>query len=396
MAKTQDVTVYDESSDSSLKVETNGSVNTNGRLVDGTNPAYAAIVTQDGRLKTDSIVTIEETFGYDNFADHWVLWQTVGSIGGTIRYRIQGGASGDVTYTVTALDTDKYELAKHIAAALNANSLFTTKWFAKVFNEIVFIIAKLEGERGEAPLIGDVLITMTGSPPATYMLDSDFQDRIIRRSKTAVITPSLTDNRIGVLGVQGEVSSVIKSENPIYINILKNLATAAETVFVDRNVTAKQTWFISQVIGASELDAKLIMYRGIQRLRVETWTGTTSQDKLLDYQSIPLEGIKYSVTVNGVLTTGFLILDDPTDDTKSILRWTGNNNVINGKTIQITYDAVDRVLVAFIQKPGTANIPLETPMKLFSSQFITITVQNRSANAGEVSATMVGFYEEEI
>ena len=375
MVSTQDCAIYDEATGNSVSVG----------LRDG-----------KGILYTDSTVTIEETLGFDNYGDQWIVLTSAGSAGNTIRFQIEGGASGDVTITRTASETDIYLLAAKIGVALNADPTFIVRWKAKIFNQVVFIVARVLGERGEAPDAGDVVVTKTGG--ITFNQDTD-QDKIIRRPKTALISPDRYDNRVGILGVQGEVSSVLKSDNPIHINVQKNLATTSETLFYDATVPALKDWYISELIGASELDAKIIMYKGIQRARVVSWTGTTSNDHTLAYECMPDPfqgsgtGLYWQVKVNTVITTTFTIIDDPTDHTKSILRYTGAGNLL-GKTVEITYDAVDRVLVAFISKPGSAIVPLETPLKLTTGQFLIVTEKNRSNSAGEAAVSLVGFYED--
>ena len=372
MVSTQDCAIYDEATGNSVSVG----------LRDG-----------KGILYTDSTVTIEETLGFDNYADQWIVLTSCGSAGNTIRFQIEQGTSGDVTITRTASETDIYLLAAKIGVALNADPTFIVRWKAKIFNQVVFIVARVLGERGEAPDAGDVVVTKTGG--ITFNQDTD-QDKIIRRPKTALISPDRYDNRVGILGVQGEVSSVLKSDNPIHYNVQKNLATTAETLFIDATVPDLQDWYISQLVGASELDSKIVMYKGIQRARVLNWTGTTSNDKQLMYECMPdpFQGTYWVAKIDNVVNTNWTIIDDPTDHTKSILRFTGNNALINGKALKITYDAVDRVLVAFIQKPGSAIVPLETPLKLTPAQFVIVTEKNRSANAGEASVSLVGFYED--
>jgi len=376
MISTQDCAIYDETTGNSASVG----------MRDG-----------KGILYTDSTVTIEETLGFDNYADQWIVLTSAGSAGDTIRFQIEQGTSGDVTITRTASETDIYLLAAKIGVALNADPTFIIRWKAKIFNQVVFIVSRVLGERGEAPDAGDVIVTKTGG--ITFNQDTD-QDIIIRRPKTALISPDRYDNRVGILGVQGEVSSVLKSDNPIHMNIQKNLATTAETLFLDATVPALRDWYISEVIGASELDSKIVMYKGIERARYVTWTGTTSNDKQLAYECMPDPfqgsgaGLYWQAKIDNVVNTNWTIIDDPTDHTKSILRFTGSNALINGHAISITYDAVDRVLVAFISKPGSAIVPLETPLKLSPAQFVIVTEKNRSANAGEASVSLIGFYED--
>ena len=365
-------------------------------LTDDTTGQKVTIVSDggQGRMLTDATVSVEQTLGFDNYADQWIVLTSIGNAGDTIRFQIEGGASGDVTITRTATEDTLSKLAIKIVNSLNADATFRTRWTAKAFNQVVFIIGIVPGELGEAPNAGDVIVTVSGT--ITFNQDT-FHDRVIRRNKTALLTPDFQDNRVGVLGVQGEVSSVLKAGNPIFFNIQRILSTATETEFLDLTVPTLQTYFISQVIGASELDSKFVVYRGFFRDYVQNITGTVSNDYILDYECMPtpFQGSYWSVTVGGVPNTNFEILDDPNDDKKSILRYTGAGN-LDGQAIVVTYDAVDRIIVGFIQKPSSAIVPLQTPLKLEEGEFVIVTIKNRSNNAGEATVSLIGFFEEEV
>jgi hypothetical protein len=193
--------------------------------------------------------------------------------------------------------------------------------------------------------------------------------------------------------VRGEVTSQDKADNPIYFNVLKTLATATESEFLQAATPIGKIWYLTSWIIASQLDCRGNLYFGIQAARVENKTGITGTTINLDYMAIPITG-KWTLLVNGVnRTADFAVYDNPTDYKKSQLIKTGGANLVATDTIVVTYDAVQRIAVAFSLKSGSQVIPLETPVKLPYGKFIYATIQNRSNSAGEASITLIGFEE---
>ena len=182
------------------------------------------------RLLSDAIVTVEEIFGQDRFADCWFYMGTandsqgVGGLGDTVRVQIASKddpviwPSVDVTTTVTQdmLD-DTYpevELAKQIILDLNANVPFNIHFKASLIKDTshVHISAKIRGEWGTRPNALDFGVTSTGTTVVTIA-----QDRIEMQPKGTSLSRDPFDPRVGILGISGTVSVIPGAIGNLYI-----------------------------------------------------------------------------------------------------------------------------------------------------------------------------------
>ena len=219
----------------------------------------------------------------------------------------------------------------------------------------------------------------------------------VEEDSDGIIREVGTDNR-GRLLISGEVGSVTRAENPIFFNVTKSLATTSEILFVDKDVPSAQTWYITSASMGNEQKSRMRIYQGLERDKVETFSGDAVEtDFTLANQAIPLNDY-IAVTVGGTpqtLGTDYDVIDDPDDDSKSIISFSsapasGTDN------ISVTYDAVNRVSVIYVQTDTSFQETWESPLKLVGSdsEFIVATIQNEAANAADSTLNLNGFYEE--
>jgi hypothetical protein len=208
-----------------------------GMKIVGDDENYAAdVVLQSGvkRLATTATVSVEQIFGFDDFADTWFQILTTGAQGNTWRIKIAAGSIDttspdsdppaiDTTYTVLAGDVgNELTLRDSIIAHLNGIANFSNHWKASSVkdNAIVHISSKYIGEFGERLGATDFEIIVSGSATFSY-LNSDNQ-QIKRRGKQNSGTRDSRDKRLVTVGVSGEISAVPGSVGDLFIESAMN------------------------------------------------------------------------------------------------------------------------------------------------------------------------------
>ena len=344
-------------------------------------------------------VAVEDFIGFDNFASTFFTITLAGGVGDTIKVEIDTPAIVSVTSILTATESGDVEAAATLVKNdLNADSSFNALFLAKTLDDKVFVIAKDVAEKGEFPNVSpdDFRVTVTGT--TTVNIETDF-NRITRRNKLILGEPDITDNRFVRLGIFGEVGSRTKAENPIFISIAKSLATGSEVILVDKNVDAEQTWFITSASLGNEHKSQMRIYKGLERDRQQFFSGDgVTKDFTLSAKAVPVAS-KITVKVDTILQSlgpDYIIIDDPNDDTKSIIRFdAGSIPPTETNNIDIIYDAVNRVSVILVQTDTTHQETWGAPLKLLSSlsQFIIATVQNGPSSSADASLNLNGFFE---
>jgi len=363
-------------------------------VIEGINGDKATVETTGGvsKLHVAATVTVEEIFGTDNYPDTWFRITNSGSIGDTIRVKIDQPAIVDVTTTLTANEVgDIDKAATLIAATLNADPTFASLFQAKTLFPFVFVTSRLPAEKGEYPIPGDFSVTVTGT--TTYSMDSD-NDRIIRRKKSTFLTPDAEDPRLGVLGIRGDVSSTIKANNPVHESIRKILASTTLTPFYDQTVPDKQVWYVPAIEIADDTSGEMDVWRGIQRSREIFFSGNGSNKNFLMLYAAIEHATYMRVWVGGVekfINTDWNVtVSDDGHSATLIFKSappSGTNN------IRIVYDAVKRVAGVFIQASSSYSHNFEAPLKLSAGEFVIVTVANKSNNSAVIIVNFNGFYE---
>lgn len=184
--------------------------------VAGSNDDLADVELQGGkrRLLTGAVVTVEEIFGQDPFADTWFTIDNAGILNDTFRIQIAATANDptvpdrdapavDVTVTVGALEVgDEIAMRDKIITDLNNDANFSNslKAIAVKDNAIVHISSIFRGEFWHRPNAGDFAVTTTGSAAATLGFDT-----VLTRGKPTELARSPDDARQGILGVSGSI-----------------------------------------------------------------------------------------------------------------------------------------------------------------------------------------------
>jgi len=162
------------------------------------------------RLCTDSIVTVEEIFGQDRYADTWFsIDESAHNIGEKITVNISSKVyDSDTTFPAIAIDivataTELYDpiaMAKLVVTTLNNNSSFNTyfKALKHLDNAIVTIRSKYMQEYGERTTFS----TATTGSVATQ----DGYGDIAMRGKPTSLSYDRRDPRVGILGISGSVT----------------------------------------------------------------------------------------------------------------------------------------------------------------------------------------------
>jgi len=182
------------------------------------------------RLLSDAIVTVEEIFGQDRFADCWLYMGTaddsygVGGVGDTVRIQIAAKDDPvlwpaiDVTSTVTQLmlddDYPEVELAKDIISDLNTDFNFKLHFKAALIKDTshIHISARVRGEWGQRSTPQAFLVTTTGTTVVTAA-----QDKIVMQPKSTSLSRDPFDPRVGILGISGTVSVIPGAIGNLYI-----------------------------------------------------------------------------------------------------------------------------------------------------------------------------------
>jgi len=191
----------------------------------GTNENQRVDIEQDvegvNRMAVNStgVVSVEQLFGKPGFAGgHFAIGtyldcSGIGAVGDTIRIQIVAGCNPslfpavDVTYTIVAGDiaaiNPETEVRDKIIILLNADVNFKKSWEAsKVRNNgIVFITALLRAEVGDRGIIGDFVVSSTGTTVVTQQ-----STRIVRENTETELARSIDDPRQGILGITGSIT----------------------------------------------------------------------------------------------------------------------------------------------------------------------------------------------
>lgn len=211
--------------------------------ITGSNEAYAVdveLINGKRRLLTDSIVTVEQIFGQDNYADNWFWIDQAGILNSTIRIQIpayvdptgveRAVPAVDKTITLTAAEAGKeIVLRDFIISQLNADSNFGPHWKATAVkdNAIVHISSKYVGEYGER---SSFTLTATDANIITVA----FAD-IKRRGKANSGQRDPKDRRLVTVGISGEVVSIPGAVGDLYIGHATN--AGSDSMLVNGSVT---------------------------------------------------------------------------------------------------------------------------------------------------------------
>ena len=228
-------------------------------LVGNDGTLRADVVSKNFRnaLVTDASVTVEQVFGFDDFADSWFRIDEAGGIGDTIRVQIAGyidptGSERDlpavdVTYTLVAIDVgDEHKLRDNLILALNADTNFiNAKWKATIIkdNAIIHIGSKLIGEIGERDTSGDLTITVTGT--TVYSFQNSDNDRFLRRGKQNSGARDPRDRRLVTIGISGEVQAVPGAAGDLFFQN----ATDDGTPIADQGGTGDASLLVNGSLG---------------------------------------------------------------------------------------------------------------------------------------------------
>lgn len=198
----------------------------------------------------------------------------------------------------------------------------------------------------------------------------------------------------GWLSIFGTVGSLTMAKNPIDFSIRKTIATLNPTPIIDKTVPTNKRWYITSIIFANDNASELQFFKGIQRSKVEYFSGNgTAVRFTLSYQAIP-HGNYITVKVGGVQKvygSDFWVEDNPTDDKKSDVVFktappAGTNN------IEVTYDAVERRRGCFVQASSSFLDSIPSPIRLLENEFFVALVLNKASNAAVCVLTVGGFW----
>ncbi len=90
------------------------------------------------------------------------------------------------------------------------------------------------------------------------------------------------------------------------------------------------------------------------------------------------------------------VIQNPNDETKSNIVFTMAQPPANGSSITVTYDTVILKLGLHVIANDSKPFMFGAPIKMEESNFLVVSVQNKSANAGIAIANINGFYEDKI
>lgn len=186
------------------------------------------------RLAVDQVVKVESLRGFSDIADNWVFINSVGNAGDQLTLEIDSSdgaldAMGIALFTktfTTGVGEDRQSFTNRMVSELNADLNFNQAYNAVRVKDssIVIIKSRFFGEWGEvldAPhgsaLPNTFRIAITGSFNAARAY-GDF----IRRNKINSLSTDPRDERFGVLGISGNVSSVPASIGGFYEEFFTN------------------------------------------------------------------------------------------------------------------------------------------------------------------------------
>jgi len=368
------------------------------------------------RLATDSIVTVEEIFGQDNNADTW-FFVTPGDMNDTITITINqtDGSQGDPPYFTTTLtlpsglNTFGDEVAQYIVEQLNLIPAFHDEWWkAKKLNNIVFIISQKLAERGEVLGYSPDAFTVTTTGTVVVTIPPE-AGQIPARSKSTLLTPDPRDNRLGILGVRGEVSTLQRAENPIFANVKENKGAGDFNVVFFRSTEEFWVDYILQFAMGSQLGSVFEVYHlfVVDNSTIETHNPIAGKLSEVQLDSMAVEVptdvtnqryIEY-IKVNGTPVLwgngagNYRIIDDSEEgedhESKSHILF-GSAKLITD-TIEIKYSNAQRICNLWCQKENSIVYPLPAPLKVVYGEGLVALYKNNSANAGIITFNLNGY-----
>jgi hypothetical protein len=361
-------------------------------------------VDNNGVLKTRADVVVDvvgvgNIFGYDNHSFGFVTLAGTPEAGNTVTVDV--GAIQKV-YTVQGGDT-LLDIAAGLAALFNADTTFDDDWLASNFDCCFFVRSLRQGQLLDGTALTATTAQGTGSGNLLTATPND--TTLERLFKRILVEVDQQDWRVGRIGVFGEVGTRTRADNPIFLSIRKTLASQSETVFFDKEVTDLtpnpkiDVAFITDVLVGDDQAAELFVYRGLERDRVENYVGDGSTLEF-DLDHSCLHDASYvAVTVDGVAQTigdDFSIEDNAAGDGSKLVFDTPSPGAPpNGDAIVVTYDALERVVDAFVQASASQQVQFGAPIKLEKSEghFLIASVANKTASAAKVAVNANGFFE---
>lgn len=344
---------------------------------------------------TLDIVGVGNIFGFDNNPFGFVAIAGNPEAGNTVTVNV---GSFQKVYTVEAGDTLP-DIAAGLAALFNADASFDDDWLAGSHNCALFIRSLEQGRRLDG--ISFSASTAQGSGSGLDLTATANDTTLQRLFKQILVEVDDQDWRVGRIGVFGEVGTRTRADNPIFLSVRRVLATKAETVFFDKNVADLTTnpkidvAFITDILVGNDQAAELLVYRGSERDAVENFTGDGST-KVFNLPTNAVRSANHvTVTVDGspqTLGADFDVIDSSDGSLHSIEFSSAPGN---GEAIVVTYDAVDRVVDAFVQASSSQQVQFGAPIKLEKGEghFLIASVTNKAANAAACSVNANGFFE---
>lgn len=340
------------------------------------------------------------SIGFDNHPSAWVFYTGIPLTGNDVTVTVNGKLK---LYTVQAGDTLD-DIAREIVDLFVADSGFTADFLSRKFQNISFFRSKTQGDKESGTPI-TATVVQGGGTGLTMAVETN-APTLQRMFKAARIEADREDLRVGSLSVTGEMGVRNRAKNPIFVSVRKNVAALNETLFFDQDVTGLDPdpnidiAYIQHVLVADDVAAEVRIYKGLFRNRVENKTGDGSTIEFgLDYKAVEVAS-HISVEVDAVpqtILTDYTVIDDPNDDSKSKILFDSPvpGAPANDADIEITYDATERVLVAFVQSSSSEPFTFGSPIKLEKDKghFLVATVINKSANASVVAVNANGFFE---
>ncbi len=354
---------------------------------------HLAEVTPEGKLKTSTTVGavgVGETYGMDLYPSAWITLGGSITTDNWVKITID---SYDSQYTIQAGDTWE-DIVAGLVNAINSNNDVKDKVDAFSHYKRVFIRGEEQGDKFEG-------LSISTSVSSGASITSIANDNTIKKLwKEVLIEEDEHDRRFGRIGVFGEVGSRTKAENPIHICVRKSIATQNEIVFADKIVPSDKIWYITNVAVADDNATEFKVYHGTQRdYTGDSFTGDGSTEIFaLSYGAI--NNANYiEVKIDSVVKTlgsDYDVIQNPNDETKSNIVFTMAQPPANGSSITVTYDTVILKLGLHVIANDSKPFMFGAPIKMEESNFLVVSVQNKSANAGIAIANINGFYEDKI
>jgi len=186
------------------------------------------------RLAVDQVVEVKSLKGFSDIADNWIFLNFVGNVGDTLTFELDASegalaTTGNALYTkvfTTLAGETIQDFTNKMVSELNADPLFNPAYKAVRVKDtpIVIIKSRFFGEYGEVldgyqglPEIEAFRTSVTGTLNMIRAFGT-FQ----RRNKINSLSTDPRDERLGVLGISGNVSSVPASIGGFYEEFFTN------------------------------------------------------------------------------------------------------------------------------------------------------------------------------